>query len=456
MRRILRAGKWLSASVLAVSALTACAEKTPDYSGEYEMLIGQNCDMVEPPNAFLELSHIGELANRTYAVKLPVAGTIGFPTVSERGSFNDAGELTVFFHNEPTSRFGIKSSSVMTLTMTPHSEKPEHLLILRWEVEEMTSAGTATKLSVLDRILSDTRKVPADQYPVVIENLDLSNTSLCLGKISRLTAEQRAKWSEDVQASKTALIDAELARQEAMPFAELWELYNDCKSARGTPACQAMGQTFEARAERERIEARSRFDAMSPEDLAAAGSLCSSTRHPTCEAYYLVVKERKDEAAKSLREELLAMPYDEFSALESTYCTGRWSADCVLYRSLKADKLKMEVTRLAAEQSGQEAFDLEYNACNSGAKGYVRNDELCGFRRKVKSIKRTERAPYFKENPAELRRIHNGCVDNLKATRKARNHSKSHYLTNNSFDCVTAMDAARLAGHRGQLTGKME
>lgn len=73
MRKVVKTRMWLTACTLVVMALSACAEEAPDYSGKYEPLMGQNCDMVGLEDAFVELALATDGQAASYLARFPSA-----------------------------------------------------------------------------------------------------------------------------------------------------------------------------------------------------------------------------------------------------------------------------------------------------------------------------------------------------------------------------------------------
>tara|TARA_R110001592_G_scaffold343029_1_gene633209 strand:+ start:52034 stop:53407 length:1374 start_codon:yes stop_codon:yes gene_type:complete len=457
MKRIGKAGKWLNVWALTVVTLAACAEKVPDYSGEYEMLLGNNCLLMGEETVFLELALAGERDERSYVARIPIAANMGLPIMSTPGAFNASNELTVFFSESSKGAMGVTAGKSMAVTLTPHPTRPEHLLIIRWGGEGHASGygSMSTDVSVLDTLLTKLNQGTREQFPSYVADADLSNTTMCLGNIARLSPEERTDLVKTIEAGNDALVTDEVTRLAALPFGRFWGIGEECKGTPLTPTCQAYGQLAEDRIAQERIDAEIRLQAMSESDLKRVEQECQNFRLPQCDAYTALMKEREAVNTQKLREQMIAMEYALFSSQENKYCANSWNPDCDLYRSLEEQKRADEIARLVAKHTGQELLDFEWRACNSASPGYVRNDELCKFNRVVTQAKRSLQVAHYSNNPAELRELHNACFDEYKALRGARKNQEANALKK-TFRCMTALDGARAAGHRGQLVSRME
>jgi hypothetical protein len=192
---ITKTGKRLCAGVLAIMALSACAEKVEkaaDYSGQYEMLAGSDCELPDPTGSevLLEVVATSEgQAGRGYRVQLPMAVQAGFPSLSTQASPNEAGAVTVFFGNEEDGMMGYKSAKTMGITLAPHVSKPNHLWITRWDVSMQNNLGVSEQQDILKKMLT---MMKTEVAPTVAQSIDFTNQALCLGKKSRLSENESA------------------------------------------------------------------------------------------------------------------------------------------------------------------------------------------------------------------------------------------------------------------------
>lgn len=455
MKEISKLGKWLSVCALAVATLTACDKSPPDYSGKYEILMGQNCDMIGAGDAYLELALSGKDQDRRYVVHFPSAAQVGLSALSEPGSFNDSNELTVFF-TESTKGLFVDSSKTLSLTLEPHESKPDHLWITRWEGEALTNGVVSAKEDVLGAMLKKYNNALRDSAVAQALKMDLSNTAICVGNTDRLSSKERTARRDAAEARTAALVAGEVASLKALPFEGFWAIGEGCKETPLTTTCQAYRQLFKDRLAQERIDAEAKVNAMPESDLKRLEQECKAEPwSPQCDAYDATMKEREAANTERLREELTTMNYTHFSSQENAYCTNERSPDCRLYRSLKRPKRADEIARLADNHTGQELLDLKWSACNSASPGYTRNDDLCKFRREVTQSKRTLQEEYYRNNQDALREDHNACFEEYQALRLAKKSKEANTLIT-EFRCMTALDGARYSGHKGRLTSPME
>jgi hypothetical protein len=448
--------KYLGLGVLAMASLSACGEKPLDYSGEYEVLMGQDCAMVSElgDSTFLEIAHTVEGDNSGYLVRFPLAVEMGFPGFSSSAAPDEKGVLTAFFVQGTDGVMGYKSEASMAMSLTPHATLPDHLWLTRWEVESQNNLGASEKKNVLDSMIQPMNAELRTMQGQFDTPLDLSNQVMCLGKKNRLSEAERTALKE---AAKLRLAQAqaeELDTLRAMPFGEFWSLRDACKSAMTSPRCHAFSTLSQERIEAERKREISRLSAMSDEDLAAVGATCQGTGEPRCHAYYHTLDERKNDAKGQETTRLEAMDYETFVKEESVVCGRRWSTQCQAYTALKDPKRGAELNRLVLIHGGQALVELESGACTINNPKQNRDLDLCDLMRDATSQKRQEQVAYYADHRDELREDYNGCFEEFHALRNARK-SKEALAVKASFVCLTAFDGARAAGVRGQFKDKM-
>ena len=449
-------GKSLGLGLLSVASLSACGQKPLDYSGEYEVLMGQDCTMVSElgDETFLEIAPIAEGTERGYLLRFPLGVEMGIPGFSSGAAPDENGLLTGFFIAGTDGLMGYKSETAMAMSVKPHETKPDHLWVTHWDVEEQNNLGATSQKNVLDSMIREMNvelRALQAQWP---EPINLTNRTLCLGKKSRLSeADRSAVYAAAKQRQGEAEAEI-LATLRAMPFAEFWLLRDACTSGSIDPQCRAFSIVSQERVEAERVRELTRMKAMSNEALDEVGKTCQGTADPRCHAYHHVMDERRQDTQGKERGRFEAMDYEDFKAEEGVVCRQRWSTTCQVYKNLASPKRQAEVNRLISVHSGQALVDLEWGACNSNSPTYTRDLDLCDLTRDANSGKRIAQAVYYTDHRDELRETHNACFDEFHALRNARK-AKEARAVKASFRCLTALDGARAAGVRGEFKDKM-
>ena len=448
-----RAGRVLGGGLLAIVALSGCAEKVYDYSGEYEFLVGRDCKLLDSSTGnTLEVAVASDSSpGRGYRVRLPVAANMELPAISAQASPNDAGELTVFFNKEKNGMMGYQSSQTMVMTLVPHLSKPDHLWLTRWTLSAQNNLGASNERDMLDLLLKSSR---AQAESSLTESIDLTNSYACLGKKSRLTLAERTALEEETVRQQEQLVAGHISRLKALSFEEFQAIDPGCNMTPATPICRAYFEQAEQRRAAEKQRELERLSGLSDTALEAEGRSCHRSREPRCLAIAEIVAERRTVALDAEKSRLVAMSYSAFANHERASCAEKWTEECKMYRSLEDHKWQEEITRLLSVYDGEELVSLEWRACNSASPTYREDRHQCNKRREVTKIKRSHQAQYYDEHPDQLRETYNACIDGLDNLATARNSKESQDIRY-TFRCSTALDGARKSGIRDVFKTRM-
>jgi hypothetical protein len=448
-----RTGRVLGGGLLAIVALSGCAEKVYDYSGEYEFLVGRDCTLLDSSTGnTLEVAAASDSsAGRGYRVRLPIAANMELPAISVQASPNDAGELTVFFNKEKDGMMGYQSSQTMVMTLVPHPSKPDHLWLTRWTLSTQNNIGASNERDMLDLLLKSSR---AQAESSLTDSIDLTNSHACLGKKNRLTLAERAALEEETVRQQAQRVADQVSRLEALTFEEFQAIGPDCNMTPATPVCRAYVEQAGQRAAAEKKRELGRLSGLSDTALEVEARACRRNREPHCLAIAEIVGERRTVALAAEKSRLVAMSYSAFADHKRVSCASDRTEECKMYRSLEDQKWQEEIARFLSVYDGEELVNLEWSACNSASPTYREDRHQCNKRREVTRIKRSHQARYYEGHPDELRETYNTCIDELDNLTTARNSKESQDIRY-TFRCSTALEGARKAGIRGVFRTRM-
>ena len=440
--------------VLAIVALSGCSEKAYDYSGEYEYLVGMECNLQESStDGLLEVVTASDSgAGRSYRVRFPMAANLDIPVISAPASPNDAGELTVFFNKEKNGMMGYQSSQTMVMTLVPHPDKSDHLWLTRWTYATQDNIGGSDERNLLDLFLKSSRAQAQASSP---ESIDFTNSAACFGKKNRLTGEERAALQEKMAQQQRQRVADQISRLGALSFDEFQAIERDCQANPAAPVCRAYSELADQRLAVEKQRERGRLSSLTDIALESEARSCQQrSREPRCLVIDKIGTERREAALVIEKVHLVAMSYSAFANHERASCAENWSEECKMYRSLEDQKWQDEIARLLSVYDGGELVNLEWRACNSASPTYREDRHQCNKRREVTRIKRSHQAQYYEEHPDELRETYNACIDELDNLTTARNSKESQDIRH-TFRCSTALDGARKSGIRDVFKTRM-
>jgi hypothetical protein len=446
-------GRALGGGLLAIIALSGCAEKVYDYSGEYEFLVGRDCTLLDSSTEnTLEVAAASDSsAGRGYRVRLPIAARMELPAISAQASPNDAGELTVFFNKEKDGMMGYQNSQTMVMTLVPHPSKPDHLWLTRWTLSAQNNLGASDERDMLDLLLKSSR---GQAESSLTESIDLTNRHACLGKKSRLTLTERTALEEETVRQQEQLMADQVSRLRALSFEEFQAIDPGCNMTPATPVCRAYFEQAGQRRAAEKERELERLSGLSDTALEAEGRSCYRSREPRCLAIAEIAAGRRTLALAAEKSRLVTMSYSAFADHKRVSCASDRTEECKMYRSLEDQKWREEIARLLSVYDGEELVNLEWSACNSASPTYREDRHQCNQRREVTRIKRSHQAQYYEERPDELRKTYNACIEELDNLTTARNSKESQDIRY-TFRCSTALDGARKSGIRDVFKTRM-
>ncbi|MFV0277765.1 MAG: hypothetical protein ACK5HY_11340 [Parahaliea sp.] len=466
---------WILAGLLTIGLAGCSGDKPRDWSGDYEPLSGEACELalgLEPKLRFSLVATAGggtvPQANsdlRSYSLRMsPAAAThFGIPVGSPPAVEDDQGRLTFTFDSDERYALGVRMRATMTMRLAPHPDKPDLALLYFWSLSNGVNFENGITVDVLATLREEETKDPAKAFLASYNGAP----AICVGKVDRLTAEQRQQAvakqqaaaakeaakrqaaAEKAQAKAAAERQAKREELRSLGFAEYYNALERCgdHQIRDTVPCQVARELRGERLDEQKRVYLTQYGSYEDNALAEFLGRCPQSRDElvklACSAASEVATERAAAAREAEKQRLRALPFVDYVA-EYEACQGKQTTLCSDVKAMYQARIKTEADQLAATVGGAELRDRRETLC----KGWSAPRSQCEVLRIAGKATWDSEVARLVGEPKALEKAYNDCVERHEALRKTREYSiKSHGLIN-SFECKTATEALQKLGVR--------